>query len=160
MAIGTITLASIALAGGGISALGQFQEGQAQARGEEFNASVARQEQAIIDAKRKVERKTERRSKERFISAQAANFAKAGVALTGSPLDVIEDSTANLELDIILNDISASIQRSRLESEVEQSKIQAARARAAGTTRAGLTLLEAGVEFASDTNLFKKKEGN
>lgn len=158
MAIGTTTLATIGLIGGGIQALGQVQEGFAEARAEEFNISVARQEQGIIAAKRKVERKREVRAKERFISSQVAAFAKAGVELTGSPLDVIEDSASQLELDIILSDINASIQRSSLESEAELRGIQAQRARATGVTRAGLTLLEEGIEFARKTKLFEKKE--
>lgn len=170
-------LAIAGLVGGGMQAYGQYQEGQAIGGAEEYNAaasetnallelknaSVARQEIGIIRAKRKLSIGREKKAARKVLSTQEAMFAKAGVALTGSPLDVMQESLENLELDIMIGDINAEIEASRLQSEVEHRKILAEQeritaeqhrvagreAKRAGKLRAGATLLTSAASFGS-----------
>ena len=142
------TLAIVGLGLGIFKATQQRQEAEAQAQAEEFNIGVARQEQKISIASRKLEKVREQKAGRAFLSRQQALTAKSGVTLSGSPLDVMRDTAEELELDILIGDINASIEQSRLESEVGIRGIQAEEIRRAGKIRAGTTLLATGLEFA------------
>ena len=142
------TLAIVGLGLGIFRATQQRREAGAQAQAEEFNIGVARQEQKISIASRKLEKVREKKRAVTFLSRQQALSAKSGVTLSGSPLDVMRDTAEELELDILIGDINASIEQSRLESEVGIRGIQAEEIRRAGKIRAGTTLLETGLEFA------------
>ncbi len=141
----------LAIAGLGLGifkATQQKKESEQQAQAEEFNIGVARQEQKISIASRKLEKTRERKRARTFLSRQQALTAKSGVTLSGSPLDVMRDTAEELELDILIGDINASIEQSRLESEVGTREIQADEIRRAGKIRAGTTLLSTGLDFA------------
>lgn len=143
-----LVLTGISLAGGILQSIGEFQEGEARAQAQEFNASIARNEIKIGQAARDLERKRERRKLENFLSTQQALFAKSGVKLEGSPIDVLEETATQGELDILIADINESINQSRLQSEIEQRGIAAGAARRTGRIRAGKTLLTTAVKTA------------
>ncbi|KKL86659.1 hypothetical protein LCGC14_1942550, partial [marine sediment metagenome] len=102
---------------------------------------IAKQEILISRASRELERGREKKDIARIIGTQQALFTKAGVTLEGSPLDVIQQTAENLELDVLIGDINARIRESRLSSEVSQRRIAASAARSRGVSRAGATLL-------------------
>ncbi len=146
------------LGGGILQSIGQRQEAESRAQALEFNATVAKQEGIISVKKRELERGQEEKRLKTFVSSQRAIFAKAGVTLSGSPIQVIEESTAAGELDIIIGDINASIEQSRLQSESEIRRAEAKSRRATGKTRVGLTLLTSGLQAGQAQGLFAKKE--
>ncbi len=129
------------IAGGIFQAVGQISEGQSIADAQNFNASIAQQEIEISKASRALERVREKKNISKTIGTQIALFAKAGVTLAGSPLDTIQQTAENLELDILIKDINAEIQQSRLQSEIAQRKAKAEAAKRESVTRAGTTLL-------------------
>lgn len=141
------TLAVIGLGLTAVKAFGQFQEGKAQAQAQDFNIAAAKGDIAISEAARELEKEREEKRLSSFLSTQQANVAKAGVLLSGSPLAVLEDRASDAELDIIINDINASIEQSSLRNEISQREIAGAKARAAGAVRAGTTLLTGLVDF-------------
>lgn len=151
------TILPLLILGGGIlKSIGQRQEAESRAQALEFNATVAEQEGIISVKKRQLEKGQEEKSLKTFISFQRATFAKAGVTLSGSPIQVIEESAAAGELDIIIGDINASIEQSRLQSESEIRRAEAKSRRATGKTRAGLTLLTSGLQAGLAGGLFAK----
>lgn len=139
---------SLSLFSGLTSLAGSIIDAEQTAAAQEFNASIARSQQIIIEASRKLERRREKKRARFFLSTQNALSAKSGVMLSGSPIDVIEDTAREFELDSIINDINASIRSSRLGSEVVQRKFRAKQARAGGLRRAGTTLLETAADVS------------
>ncbi len=166
----TTALAALSFGASIFQASGQKAEGEAEGQTQELNAQLARQDAKLTQAdikisvaKRGLERGRERTKLKRFVSSQDALFAKAGVTLSGSPIALIEETTAEGELDILIGDINARIQQTEiqrqsdsLETEALQREAAGDRARSTGRTRAGLTLLTSGVKFAS--NFFGDKE--
>ena len=153
------TLLPLLMLGGGIlQSIGQRQEANAAAQALEFNATLAEQDAIISKEKRELERGPEEKRLKSYISTQRAIYAKAGVNLSGSPITVMEETSAAGELDLIIGDINASIEQSRLESEADISRAEAQSRRATGKTRAGLTLLSSGLQASQAAGFFEKKE--
>ncbi len=123
------------------------QESKAQARAEEFNAQVAQGEIKISRATRKLAKGREKDKLKSFVAEQEALYAKAGVTLSGSPITVIEETIAQAELDIIIGDINAKIEQSRLESEVARRELSAEQIRRTGKTKALLTIIDGATTF-------------
>jgi len=91
---------ALAIVGGVISAVGAIQSANAQAAAAEYNAKVqernkmailAQTDQAVIDKKRE---------NKRVSSLIRAQYGASGIELAGSPLDVIEDTSIEQELDV------------------------------------------------------------
>ena len=105
-------LALLGLIGAGISAYGQYQQGQESKQASMYNASVMEQEASM--ARAGAERENEitrqnavlneyrqRKQMAYSIGSQVGGYAKSGVSVsTGSPLDVMADSISNAELEI------------------------------------------------------------
>jgi len=166
----TTALAALSFGASIFQAIGQKKEGDAEGQTQELNAQLARGDAQITQAdikisqaKRNLERGREQTTLKRFVSTQDALYAKAGVTLSGSPIAVIEETTAEGELDIIINDINARMEQTELQRQADSLEIEALqretaadRARSTGRTRAGLTLLTSGTKFAS--NFFEPKD--
>lgn len=153
------TLAAIALIGGGIQAFGQFQEGQEAERTQKFNAQIAEQEAELTRKASILEEFRARKRLKTFTGKQIAQFAKAGVEFTGSPLDVIADSIANAELDIAIDKFNFETGARRLESEARERRAAGRRAARSATIRATGTLLTSTASFGQKFNVGKTKIG-
>lgn len=140
---------ALSLLGGAFTAAGQIQESASVAAVEESNAAVATSEGIIAESTGKFEAKRIRKEKRIFTSEQEASFAKAGVKLTGSPLEVLEDTIATFEEDAILTEQNAQIEKSRLTSEAETKSRRAREIREAALPRAAATLLQVGAAVVS-----------
>lgn len=66
----------------------------------------------------KFERQRGERQKKRFKSTQVALFAKSGVKIDGSLIDVISDSAAEIEADILTRDFNLRTQQTQAQSRV------------------------------------------
>lgn len=76
---------------------------------EEFNAAVARANAEAIRASADLDIERQKKAATRFQSSQIAGYSKAGVKLTGSPLEVMIDSAMEAKLDIAITDYNAKI---------------------------------------------------
>jgi hypothetical protein len=89
-------------AGGGIlRSYGTLQEGYANASAAEYNANLAEQS-AEVELARGIE--IERRVRvqgRKALGDMRANYSASGVTMEGSPLEVLEESAANAELDAL-----------------------------------------------------------
>lgn len=112
------------LAGAGLQAYGQYQQGKAaqqQAKSEQawhnYNAQVAKREAAAEKEATRAEAKQHARKAKMFQARQRALIGASGVNIEGSPLLVMEDTAEQLKLEEI--DILKRGQRkaSRFESQ-------------------------------------------
>ena len=85
-------LSILSLVGTGISAFGSLQEGKQIQQADEYNAQLAL-EQGEMDVFQ-IEKE-----EAGLTSTQKAAYAKAGVTLSGSPLEVMLQSATNFEMD-------------------------------------------------------------
>jgi hypothetical protein len=125
-------------AGTGLMMYGQYQQGRAaKEAGEaeqdiaEYNAKVAEQEgvaaqQAALYEARKLDKEGRR-----LVARQRAGYAKAGVLMSGTPLTVLEDTVAELEMDkfMILREGMLGKQRGESAATVSRLRGQAAKER-------------------------------
>lgn len=95
-----------ALAGGAMEAVGAITEGNAIAGAERRNAAIQQQNKIIADDTRKINIRTaeidaedKRRENRRTLASIRAAYGASGIELTGSPLDVLRDTAAEIELD-------------------------------------------------------------
>lgn len=139
------TLAIIApyalLAGTGISAISgvvqgatQAEAGRAQAeayrsQGEasRYNAAVARQQAQAIQQAATYEEQKQREKGQRLLGTQQALYGKAGVTMEGTPLEVMSQTAADIEKEILGTRYNFDVQRWRALSEADQYEYMAGR---------------------------------
>mgnify|MGYP000874971371 CR=1 FL=1 len=100
-------LAAIAsLASGAIGAVGAIQSANASAAAAEYNARVQERNMIIADQNRKQSIDTaeiaagdKRRENRRVLASMRAAYGTSGLDMAGSPLDVLEDTALEQELD-------------------------------------------------------------
>ena len=131
------------LAGTIIQATSSVQEGQAMSGVELANANIASSQAAQTRQAGKYDVARIKREKEKTAGIQKARYAKSGVLITeGSPIEVMADTAAQFQMDIMATEYNTAIEASRYYYEAETRKIQAERYRRAGYTKAaGGTLL-------------------
>lgn len=98
--------AVLTVVSGAVSAIGAIQQGNAAAASAEYNAKVDERNRIIADQNRKlnvqqaeIDASDKRRENRRTLSTIRAAYGASGLDLAGSPLDVLEDSALELELD-------------------------------------------------------------
>ena len=121
--------AALPVIGTAVTVGAQIMQGMAQADAYEANADAVR-------AAGKFEKYKLRRAQEQMTSKQRALYAKSGVSMEGSPLEVMADSYAQYELDIAVNKYNT-------ESEAKRLEAAAGASRTTGFLKAGGTLLTA-----------------
>lgn len=96
--VGTAALI-VAGVGTAVAAYGQYQTGQNAKKAASYNAAIMeRNAQAARDQARQDAILAEREGRRRLGAINAARGA-SGIGIEGSPLDVLEESAANAELD-------------------------------------------------------------
>lgn len=92
---------------GVIGAIGSIAAGNAQAAAAEYNARVQERNAKVADQNRKQAIKTadiaaedKRRENRRVMAAMRAAYGTSGLEMAGSPLDVLEDTALEQELDV------------------------------------------------------------
>jgi len=121
------------------SAIGQIQQGQAAASASkanasltelqgreanitaEYNAAVSRANAEAIRTSADLDIERQKKAKETLRGSQVTRYAKGGVKLEGSPLEVLIDSAAQAELDMLITDFNAKTAMSQQEFAAHQS---------------------------------------
>lgn len=127
-------LASTAAAG--TAAVAAHQQGQAQANAAEANADIQEMNARVATQQATEEESRLRTRARQIISEQRAGVAESGFALSGSTLDMLEQSEREAELDALTIRYKGHLARAGLLADADQQRAQAGTARAAG--RAGL----------------------
>jgi len=104
----SFTTALLAI-GTGLQITQQIRQGKQQQQIFEFNAQVSQQKATLAKQSGKLRADRLRRQARTFSAKQTAAFAKAGVRLTGSPLQVLADTAAELELDARIEEFNTEV---------------------------------------------------
>ena len=126
-------LSILSLVGTGISAFGSLQEGKQIQQADEYNAQLAL-EQGEMDVFQ-IEKE-----EAGLTSTQKAMYAKAGVTMSGSPLEVMLQSATNYEMDKATAKYNA-------ESKANMYRYEGRVARTQGKFNAIKTLLGGGLKM-------------
>lgn len=105
---GTLMMAATVITGG-IQAYGQIEQGNAAYEAAQYQAQVERnnaisERNKAIQERQKGEQEATQKRREvaRIIGQQRANVGASGVEMTGSPLDVLEDTALQGALDVAM----------------------------------------------------------
>lgn len=94
-------MAVASVAGTAVAVHGQRQQAKAAEAAAEFNAKVAQNEAKRIELENKEQLARNRILQKRLLGKQRATIGKAGVLETGSPLDLMVETAAELELGLL-----------------------------------------------------------
>jgi hypothetical protein len=129
------------LGGSGLEAKGVLEEGLASYKAGEYNAASARTQGVVEENRRRTVGKKE-------ISKTRTGVAKSGVTFEGTPLNVLVESAANVEIDA-LNARWSGEQRARMEEYKGYSAYKASQLRATAILARGTAdFLESGEKAA------------
>ena len=130
-----------------VGALGAVQEARASAAASEFNARVADNNAVIAEQNAAADERKQRRQASREMASSRARIGAAGVALEGSPLDVLEDQALEAELDALNIRYGGRLQARNYRSQAELDRSRARSARTQGFISAGTSLLNGAAKF-------------
>lgn len=137
--IGSLAM-PLKLAGMGLKAFGQYQQGQEIAGTYEYNAALTLQGLDFQLAGFEV-------AAEEYSSTQRAMYAKSGVTMSGSPLDVMLKTATNFEMDKQVATFNA-------QSRANMLQYQAAQAEKQGKFNAAGTLISGAADIATTAGMF------
>lgn len=123
---------ALGLIGGLVSAVGSIAAGQAQANSARAQAAVYDRQAAAERLQADYNAKIQRDRSIRLMSQQRAGFLSAGLALQGSPLDVIADTTRETELDVSAIRFNGEIKAQNFETQAAAYRVKADSAEQAG----------------------------
>jgi hypothetical protein len=130
------------LGGSGLEAKGVLEEGLASYKAGEYNAASARTQGVVEENRRRTAGKKE-------ISKTRTGVAKSGVTFEGTPLNVLVESAANVEIDA-LNARWSGEQRARMEEYKGYSAYKASQLKATAILAKGTAdFLESGEKAAA-----------
>jgi len=128
---------------------GQLYAGYQAAQAQEYNARVAEQQAKVERQRGKIEADRQRRDAQRLIARQRAGYGASGVAILGSPLEVLSDTAEEAEYDALLTEWGANTQAGFYETEAKQRR-KSARGQTFGAfLGAGSTFLSSSYNLAS-----------
>ena len=125
--------AGLGLGGGILSGIGAKQQGDFQSDLSTFNSRQSTIDAQISRQNSEARAKAIRRSGRQLTGAQRVSFAKSGIRLEGTPLEVMAQSMENIELDAIATKQQGEFQAKQLETQAKFQKEQADAQSRAGT---------------------------
>ena len=147
--------AGSAILGTGLGVISSIRQGSAQsaalksqAAGARYNQQVAEMNAQAVENASAYQTQLQREKNQRLLASQKVGYGKAGVTMEGTPLEVMADTAADQEKDIIAQRYNYDIQAWRYRSqagqygfEADRSMSMASGATTAGYLGAGTTLL-------------------
>lgn len=134
---------------GALQAKGQLMEAKAMQKAHQFNARILELEAENIEKARRIEEYQLRRQREFLEKRQRGMYAKAGVAIAGSPFEVMLRSTKEAILDAMVVNYNAYIKRRQKLAQAEMERYYGKVRRQAGVFGAAVTLLSTAAEVYS-----------
>jgi alkanesulfonate monooxygenase SsuD/methylene tetrahydromethanopterin reductase-like flavin-dependent oxidoreductase (luciferase family) len=136
-----------------VSVLGALSSASAERRAANFNAAAAERDAAVARQNAAADAQAQSREARRRIGAARAAYGAAGVALEGSPLDVLEQSAAEAEMDKLNILYKGELQAMGYDDSAALSRSRAKDATTAGLFRAGSTVLTGAAKGAFGQSL-------
>lgn len=136
-----VEAATLAMIGTGVSAASSVMSGLQAGQAQRSQAKL--QQQAAIAESRAAgeEMKQKEREQSRFRSRMLAKFAKAGVAMAGTPMDALMQTAIQQERDLINMRYNTQVRQERMISEANLLKSKARGSEFAGVVEGGAKLL-------------------
>jgi len=128
---------------------GQYQQAQAQRQTAKYNARVAEMQAEAIRRQGKLQQYRLKRAKRRMLGKQRALYAKAGLSLEGTPLEVLADTAAQYDLDLATSRYNTEVGARSSLYEADYQRYAGKQAYRAGLLGMGETLLTAGLAMKS-----------
>lgn len=138
-----IAVAMMAI-GTSVTAYGQIQQGKSQAAMAKYNAKLAKRSAKEAKDSAEYEAKQKRRETARFIGKQRALYGKAGVTIEGSPLEIVQETAAQGEMDALMIERGYAQQGAAYLSQAKLAEMRARNYKRQGYYAAGSTLLTGG----------------
>jgi hypothetical protein len=143
MAFMAAALPYIAAVGTAVSVVGAVAQGQAAKNASEYNARLAEQDAVLARKKSEEEERRYRLQSQKQMGAMRAAYARAGVTMEGSPMDVLAESAYTAELDVLTIRAGGRAQSASLESQARIARLQG-RSKLAGSYASAATELLGG----------------
>lgn len=139
----------------GLTALGMVSQASAEKRvansqeqAAHFNAGLAQRDAAMTRDQAKADIALLEREKFRNIGAARAQYGASGVTLDGSPLDVLEQSAYNAELDKQTVLYKSEVEATGYTDSATLERMRGTNARREGNIRAGSAILTGSAKIA------------
>lgn len=116
--------------GSAFQAVGAFRQGEAEAMAGEYNAQVAEQNSEMSRIQGIEDERRQRIQGAKALGSTRAAYGASGVTLEGSPLDVLEESARNAEMDALTVRHQGEMRTAAYKQEAEMSRIRGATAKA------------------------------
>jgi uncharacterized protein YdbL (DUF1318 family) len=146
--MGVEVVIGLMAASGAMQIAGAYSQGKAQKAAYEYNAAVARQEATAKRRAAEIDIERQEKYRKSYLAKQEALYAKAGVQLSGSPLEVIADTSSEFLYDQMITRYNAEIGARASISEAGYMSYMGETAYKEGLVKAGTTLLSTGTGIA------------
>ena len=117
--------AILGVVGGGVQAYGAYQQASYESDMANYNASVKEAEAKQVQNETRERLRRQRTENSQFKDSQRAAFAKAGITSTGTPLSVMSQTAADLELAALDTAYQGESERQSLMQEAAVNRINA-----------------------------------
>ena len=144
-----VVIAAIAIAGAGVSAYGAIKQGQAAQAAADYNAKVSKQNADIALQQADVQAEQQRRQAKLQLGQMRANYGASGLQLEGSPMEVLEDSARQAELDNLTIKYNGKLKAMGFNNDATLSQFEGENAKSNSYFQAGGTLLSGAANAAS-----------
>lgn len=136
-----IAMGAIAVAGAAMTAASSIQQGKQAEASAKFNSDMMNRNATIARQQAAAEEEKHRRLGYMRQGAARAAYGASGVAMEGSPLDILEQSAAQEELDALNIRYRGEIGAQSAEGQAALSRMRGAAASQAGYMGAGSAIL-------------------
>lgn len=130
-----------------VSGFGSVIQGQQEREMGKYNAAIYEQQAQAERTSQQLLETQKRRILKSRIGEQTALYAKSGIKMTGSPLEVMLDSITNAELDISIDKYNSEVKARGFESSAAMAQWESKQKRNMSYFSAGKSLLSGAVEI-------------
>lgn len=148
--IGALSAAA-SVASGVVGAMGAMQQGKAASAAANYQAQVAKRNATMARDQAAVEQDDQRRENMRQLGAIRAAYGGSGLEMAGSPLDVLEDTSIEQELDVERIGYRGNLRALGEEDKANLALAEASNAKKAGAIGAVSSILKAGTSLLSNS---------
>lgn len=134
-------------AGNILSGVGQLYAGEVADKVGKYNAAMDLQNAKLEEEQAAVGEDRQRRMSYKALSSIKAGYGAAGVTLEGSPLDVLEESATNAELDALLIRQGGQVRAQRYRASALLSRYEGKAAKYGSRFAAAGSFLKGGASF-------------
>lgn len=131
------------IVGAVISAMGALRQADSAKKMAKYNAALGERQAGITRDQTNADLARQRRAARKMLGTMRAQYGAAGVNVEGSPLDVLEESAANAELDHLTLKYRGDLKAQGYEMGAELDRYKGDEAQRAGYMKAAGTLIGA-----------------